>query len=184
MTPGMAGASGEVEGSPGTTAERLVALLTRAGRTVAVAESLTGGMVADALVSVPGASSCLRGAVVAYATDLKADLLDVSAEMLARLGPVDPEVARAMARGARRRLGADYGLATTGVAGPDAQDGVPPGTFHVAVAGPGGDDVASFADGASDRAAVRRRATDVALDLALGFVRADVLGTGERLEVL
>ena len=87
-----------------TPAERLVALLTGAGRTLAVAESLTGGMVADALVGVPGASSCLRGAVVAYATDLKADLLGVPAEVLERLGPVHPDVARAMARGVRLRL--------------------------------------------------------------------------------
>jgi nicotinamide-nucleotide amidase len=163
-----------------TAAERLVALLTRAGRTLAIAESLTGGKVADALVGVPGASSCLRGAVVAYATDLKADLLDVPAELLERLGPVHPDVARAMARGARTRLGADYGVATTGVAGPEPQDGVPPGTFHVAVAGRLHDDVVSVSDGPSDRAAVRQAATDAALDLALGFVRADVLGTGEH----
>lgn len=163
-----------------TPAERLVALLTGAGRTLAVAESLTGGMVTDALVGVPGASSCLRGAVVAYATDLKAELLDVPAGMLERVGPVHPDVARAMARGARVRLGADYGLATTGVAGPEPQDGVPPGTFHVAVAGPEHDDVVSVTDGPSDRAGVRRAATDAALDLAIGFVRADVEGTGEH----
>lgn len=165
--------------APGTPAERLVALLTRAGRTLAVAESLTGGMVADALVCVPGASACLRGAVVAYATDVKAELLDVPVEMLERLGPVHPDVARAMARGVRFRLGADYGVATTGVAGPEPQDGVPPGTFHVAVAGPGHDDVVSVTDGPLGRLAVRRAATDAALGLALGFARADVTGTGE-----
>ena len=167
-----------------TPAERLVALLTGAGRTLAVAESLTGGMVADALVGVPGASSCLRGAVVAYATDLKADLLGVPAEVLERLGPVHPDVARAMARGVRLRLGADYGVATTGVAGPEPQDGVPPGTFHVAVAGPEHDDVVSVTDGPQGRSEVRRAATDAALDLALGFVHADVMGTGEHPEVL
>ena len=163
-----------------TAAEQLVALLTGSGRTLAVAESLTGGKVADALVGVPGASSCLRGAVVAYATDLKTDLLDVPAELLERHGPVHPDVARAMARGVRARLGADYGVATTGVAGPESQDGVPPGTFHVAVAGPALDDVVSVTDGPPGRAAVRQAATDAALDLALGVVRADVVGTGER----
>ena len=105
-----------------TPAERLVALLTGAGRTLAVAESLTGGMVADALVGVPGASSCLRGAVVAYATDLKADLLGVPAEVLERLGPVHPDVARAMARG----VGGPRGGPHRGPATPGAGAG-PPG---------------------------------------------------------
>lgn len=114
----------------------LVATLHTRGQTLAVAESLTGGALAAAIVDVPGASAVLRGAVVAYATDLKHALLGVDADLLAAEGAVHPEVARQMANGVRDRLGATWGLATTGVAGPDPQDGVPPGTVYVAVAGP------------------------------------------------
>ena len=88
------------------------------GHTVAVAESLTGGLVAAALTDVPGSSAAFRGGVVAYATELKAELLGVDAVMLRRHGAVYPPVAAAMARGVRARLGATYGVATTGVAGP------------------------------------------------------------------
>ena len=117
-------------------AARVVRLLTERGRTVAVAESLTGGLVVAALVGVPGASKVVRGGVVAYMTDLKTALLGVDPDLLARRGAVDREVAVAMARGAAERLGADYGVATTGVAGPDPQDGHPVGELWVATWGP------------------------------------------------
>ena len=94
----------------------------------------------------------LRGAVVAYATDLKGTLLDVDAALLDERGAVDPDVAVAMARSIRARLGADVGLATTGVAGPDPQDGQPPGTVHVAVCTPHGADGALPAPGGRPRA--------------------------------
>jgi nicotinamide-nucleotide amidase len=113
-------------------AARAVRLLTERGETVAVAESLTGGLVIAALVGIPGASQAVRGGVVAYMTDLKASLLGVDSELLERVGAVDPDVARAMARGVGVRLGADHGLATTGVAGPDPQDGHPVGEIWIA----------------------------------------------------
>lgn len=116
----------------------LVARLTEGGRTVAVAESLTGGLVLATLVSVPGASAVVRGGVVAYMTDVKTSVLGVDHELLDLEGAVHPEVARQMARGVVSLVGADYGLATTGVAGPDPQDGRPVGEVHVAVVGPGG----------------------------------------------
>ena len=119
----------------------LVATLRARGQTLAVAESLTGGALAAAVVEVPGASAVLRGAVVPYATDLKHALLGVDADLLAGKGAVQPEVARQMADGVRDRLGATWGLATTGVAGPDPQDGVTPGTIYVAVTGPGAERV-------------------------------------------
>jgi nicotinamide-nucleotide amidase len=115
----------------------LVATLRARGQTLAVAESLTGGALAAAVVDVPGASTVLRGGIVAYATDLKHALLGVDADVLDVEGPVHPEVARQMADGVRERLGATWGVATTGVAGPDPQDGVPPGTVYIAVTGPG-----------------------------------------------
>jgi nicotinamide-nucleotide amidase len=152
--------------SPSAEALALVSALTRSGRTMAVAESLTGGAVAAAVVDVPGASRVLRGAVVAYATDLKAALLGVDPALLERSGPVHPDVAAQMARGVRTRLGADLGLATTGVAGPQDQDGHPPGEVHLAVAWADGVRVRSLRlDG--DRAAVRAEAGRAVLALAL-----------------
>jgi nicotinamide-nucleotide amidase len=109
-------------------------LLLQQGRTLAVAESLTGGLVAARIVDVPGASEWFRGGVVAYASDVKVDVLGVPE------GPVVSEAAAtAMADGVRRRLGADVGLATTGVAGPTEQEGQPAGTVWIGLAV--GDDV-------------------------------------------
>ena len=104
--------------------------------TVATAESLTGGLVAATIVEIPGVSAVFRGGLVVYATDLKAKLAGVPEGLLAERGPVDPDVAVALAAGARQRCGADWGLATTGVAGPDPQDGKPVGLVYVAVHGP------------------------------------------------
>ncbi|MFJ5933891.1 CinA family protein [Streptomyces sp. NPDC093071] len=121
-----------------TEAARVLALLAERDQTLAVAESLTGGLVAAELTGVPGASASFRGSVTAYATALKHELLGVDEALLAERGAVDPEVASQMAAGVRARLGADWGIATTGVAGPDPQDGQPVGTVYVAVAGPAG----------------------------------------------
>jgi len=112
--------------------------LAERGETLATAESLTGGLVAATLVTIAGVSSVFRGGVVVYATDLKARLAGVPEDLLAERGPVDPDVAVALARGVRERCVADWGLATTGVAGPEPQDGKPVGLVYVAVAGPFG----------------------------------------------
>lgn len=112
-------------------------LLAERSATVATAESLTGGLLGARLTDMPGSSATFRGGVVAYATDLKAGLLDVPRELLAEHGAVHPDVAAAMARGVRDRLGATYGLAVTGVAGPEPQDGHSVGTVDLSVAGPG-----------------------------------------------
>ena len=104
-------------------------LLRERGLSLAVAESLTGGLVGARLTSVPGASDVFRGAVVSYASEVKYDLLDVPR------GPVvSHDAARAMALGVRERLGADIGIATTGVAGPAEQEGHPPGTVFLGLA--------------------------------------------------
>ena len=116
----------------------LVARLTEQHETVACAESLTAGLVAATVADTPGASAVLLGGVVAYAAEVKTRLLDVPAELVARVGTVDAAVAAAMAEGVRRRLGATWGLSTTGVAGPGPSEGKPAGTVHVAVAGPSG----------------------------------------------
>jgi nicotinamide-nucleotide amidase len=138
---------------------RLVAELTRRGMTIAIAESLTGGLLVAELIAVPGASAVVRGGVVAYATELKTSLLGVDAVLLAEKSPIDPEVARQMAQGVRWRLGhegvpADVGLATTGVAGPDEQDGHPVGEVWIGVAI--GDTVTAHGlNVRGDRAAIR-----------------------------
>ncbi|MEV7927681.1 CinA family protein [Kitasatospora sp. NPDC088779] len=141
------------------------------GGTLAVAESLTGGLLAAALVDVPGASATFRGSVTAYATELKASVLGVDEGLLAVYGPVHPVVAGQMAEGVRRLLGATYGIATTGVAGPDPQDGQPVGTVHLAVAGPEGTLVSSprLSGG---RARIRHGAVTAALELFVERLRA------------
>lgn len=142
------------------------------GETLAVAESLTGGLVAAELTGVPGASRVLRGAVTAYATELKHTVLGVDGALLAERGAVDAEVARQMAGGVRRLLGADWGIATTGVAGPDQQDGQPVGTVYVAVAGPGGSARARLLRAAGDRAGIRRESVRG----VLGMLREELAG--------
>jgi nicotinamide-nucleotide amidase len=112
-------------------------LLRAAGATVATAESLTGGMLAQVLTAVPGASASYVGGVVTYATELKESLLGVPAAVVEQDGVISAACASAMAEGVRRLTGAGWGLATTGVAGPDRQEGHPPGTVFVGVAGPG-----------------------------------------------
>jgi nicotinamide-nucleotide amidase len=142
--------------------------LVRRGETLAVAESLTGGLVAAELTSVPGASRSFRGSVTAYATSLKRDVLAVDGVLLAARGAVDPEVARQMATGVRRILGADWGVATTGVAGPDEQDGKPVGTVYVAVAGPDGSEKVAALRLNGDRADIRRESVRSLLELLSG----------------
>jgi nicotinamide-nucleotide amidase len=153
------------------TAARVLELLRADGRTLAVAESLTGGLLADAFVRVPGASAVLLGGVVAYATPVKHTVLGVDAELLAAEGPVHPEVARQMADGVRRVVAvdgrpADVGISTTGVAGPEGQGGRPPGTVWVGVA-VGDRLVARGATLQGDRAAVREATVAMAVAAVL-----------------
>jgi nicotinamide-nucleotide amidase len=136
VTGAASGPFGEPPGWP-TTAQLARGVLAAAGErglTVAVAESLTGGRLAAALTAHPGASKVVRGSVTSYATDLKASILGVDRDLLAREGAVHPEVARQMAAGVRTLCGADLALATTGVAGPDPQDGQPVGRLYTALA--------------------------------------------------
>jgi len=152
-----------------TTAAAVVRELDRRGLTVAVAESLTGGLLVAELVSVPGASAVVVGGVVAYQTPLKASLLGVPTALLAARGAVDPDVAVAMAEGVRRALavegrGADIGLATTGVAGPGPQDGHAPGTVYVALSAGGGTRVTRLAL-QGDREAIRSATVSESLSM-------------------
>ena len=141
--------------------ELLEALLHRRA-TLATAESLTGGRLAAQVTGVAGASRVYLGGVVAYATEAKQQLLGVPADVVARHGVVSAECARAMAEGARTALGATYGLSTTGVAGPEEQEGKPVGTVFVGVAGPDGTTVTAL-ELVGDRARVQDRTCREAL---------------------
>jgi nicotinamide-nucleotide amidase len=173
--PGSAGSAGSawsVGEAAHDLAEQVLARLQASGHTVAVAESLTGGLVAAALTDIPGASASFRGGVVTYATELKAALLGVDQNMLARHGAVYAPVAAAMATGVRERLGATYGAATTGVAGPEPADGQPVGTVHVAVSVVDDTVVRTIAL-AGDRHDIRRLAVEHVLGLLLGRLREE-----------
>ena len=163
-------------------AREIVAVARRRGIRLASAESLTGGLVADAVVSVPGASHIFSGGVVAYDTSLKLSLLGVDAELLQRVGPVDREVARQMAVGARRlcatprRPGgapewAEIAVATTGVAGPDPdpQTGTAVGVTWICVSSAAGDVCEQYVF-AGDRMGIRRAARDAALQLVAEYL--------------
>ncbi|HEX2901815.1 MAG TPA: competence/damage-inducible protein A [Jatrophihabitans sp.] len=125
--------------SDGRTIDELVAAaLTRAGLSIATAESCTGGLLAGRLTALPGSSRYLRGGLIAYADEAKQQLLDVPAALLGEHGAVSEEVAEAMASGARRRFGADIGVGITGIAGPGgATPTKPVGLVHIWVGGEG-----------------------------------------------
>lgn len=149
--------------TPLAAAAEAVRLLRERGETVACAESLTGGLLCATLVDVPGASDVVVGGVVSYATRVKHELLEVDPDRLASHGAVDPLVAGQMAANVNALLRADWGLSTTGVAGPGPSEGKPAGTVFVGVDGPGHrEEVAAFAfDG--DRDEVRRSTVGAAL---------------------
>jgi nicotinamide-nucleotide amidase len=151
--------------SPGTIdLPALHARLRASGRTVAVAESLTGGLLCAALTDTAGASLTLRGGLIVYATDLKAELAGVDRELLRRVGAVHEDVAAQLATGVRSRLAAEIGMGVTGVAGPDPQDGQPVGTVFAAVA-TSADVVVERHEFAGDRATIRRDAVNACLRL-------------------
>jgi len=142
------------------------------GLTAATAESLTAGMVTAVLADTPGASGMLQGGVVSYANRVKADVLGVPGELLDAVGSVDGQVAAAMADGARRICGADIGVSTTGVAGPDPSDGQPVGTAHIAVS-VADDTVVRTIGLTGDRHEIRRLTVEHALGLLLGRLREE-----------
>lgn len=153
-------------------AARVLAELDRRGQTLASAESLTGGMVGELLTEVSGASTSYLGGVISYATRLKETLAGVNAKTLSELGPVAERTAAEMAQGVAQRCNADWGIATTGVAGPDAQNSHPVGQVFVAVSHPAGDVLrVKELSLQGERAAIRQQAAIAALALL-----ADALG--------
>ena len=146
-------------------AERLQAICLEAGLTVATAESCTGGRIADALTDIAGSSGYVRGGVVAYADAVKREVLGVPSVVIEQHGAVSAQVARAMAAGARARLGVDLAVAVTGIAGPSgATPGKPIGLTYVALADPAGIEIRRFA-WSGDREANKAASARVALEL-------------------
>ncbi|MGW7437348.1 CinA family protein [Streptomyces sp. NPDC054849] len=150
-------------------------LLTDRDQTLAVAESLTGGMVAAEITAVAGASQSFRGSVTAYATEIKHRVLGVDAGLLEAEGAVNAQVAAEMAAGVRRVMGASWGIATTGVAGPQPQDGQPVGTVFIAVDGPGGRKTVRLRLNGS-REEIRRESARTVLELLSDQLRENARG--------
>lgn len=155
-------------------AARALAELRQRGQTVATAESLTGGLVGALLTAVPGASAAYVGGVITYATRLKETLAGVDPDVLTELGPVAAPTAAGMAVGVAGRCDADWGVATTGVAGPEPQDGHPVGEVYVAVARPATDRVEVRRLRLTGvRPAIREAAAAAALDLLVDCLGLD-----------
>ena len=147
------------------------------GATLATAESLTGGRLAALVTEVPGASAVYLGGVVSYATAVKVAVLGVPEELVERYGVVSPECAGAMARGARGLTGATYALSTTGVAGPDEQEGKAVGTVYIGLAGPDGESALAL-ELVGDRAAIQDRTCREALAALQVNLRGEEPGLG------
>lgn len=148
-------------------AEEIVKSAVERGLTVATAESLTAGMVTAVLADSPGASGMLQGGVMSYQNSVKADVLGVSRQLLDAVGSVDGDVAAAMAAGVRTVCGADIGVSTTGVAGPDEHDGKGVGTVFIGIATADGSTSFPYSFEGS-RAEIRSHACAAALDHLLG----------------
>lgn len=167
-----------VYGEGNDTMESVVGrLLTEQGRTLATAESCTGGLIGERITDVPGSSAYYLGGVVSYSNDAKADLLGVPADVLEREGAVSEPVARAMAEGVRARFGSDFGIATTGISGPDGgTEEKPVGLVWIGLASAAGTHADSFVFQV-DRTRHRRLTAQVALDwIRRSLVGAELVG--------
>ena len=158
-------------------ATKIVTILTEQRLTLALAESLTGGLLCASLVAVPGASAVLNGSVVAYNAAIKHQVLGVDASLLAIHGTVYPDVAAHMAMGAREILGvgeqqAYFGLATTGVAGPGPHEGKEPGTVFIGFAATGFVETRDF-HFTGDRHEIREQAVEAALQCLYDYLTSD-----------
>lgn len=143
-------------------AEKIVQLLRDRHETITCAESITGGALTSALVSIPGASHVLRGSIVAYSSEIKIQELNVDSALIEEKGVVSEEVALAMATGIKNKFSANWAVALTGVAGPGALHGIPAGTVWLALLGPGVQETVKL-EMTGEREMVRRGAVESAL---------------------
>jgi PncC family amidohydrolase len=144
-------------------ASELIQLLRAQRKTLAVAESLTGGLLLSELISIPGASDVVLGGIVSYSTQSKIDQLGVSQATIDRYGAVSEQTATEMAVGVRVKFKADLAVATTGVAGPDLQEGKPAGSVFIAIATASGTKTAQF-NFSGDRNQIRTASVAAALE--------------------
>lgn len=146
-------------------AREVITVCREQGLTLATSESLTAGLCAATLANIPGASNVLRGGLIVYATELKAELAGVDVTLLEERGPIDPDVAEQLALGATERCGADIGIGLTGVAGPDSQDGHPVGEVFIglSVAGVASKRKMDVDPQRLERAMIRQSAVEFAL---------------------
>ena len=161
-----------------SSAQHCLAELQTRGQTLATAESLTCGLIAATLAGVPGASAVLRGGLAAYATDVKTSVLGVDPDLVDRYGVISPQCVEAMAARASILLGSDWAVASTGVAGPDSQEGHAVGTVFVAVAGPRVARSATLAL-SGERNVIRAATVDAALALLEEALDAAPAAAGE-----
>lgn len=159
------------------TASEAIHLLAATGSTLATAESLTGGRLAAAITEVPGSSGAYVGGVVTYATELKLGLLGVPESVVEKVGVVSAECAAAMAEGACKLTDATYAMATTGVAGPETQEGKPVGTVYVAVAGRTGTATRAL-ELSGSREEIQVETCRQVVDLLLDVLRREEPGVG------
>ena len=149
-----------------------LSLLKEKGLTFASAESCTGGLIAKRITDLPGSSAVFMGGIVSYTNEVKHKVLGVAQNLLDTCGAVSEEVARSMAENARERLGADFGLSTTGVAGPDKDDrGNEVGTVYIALATKSGTFCRKMAFGDPGREAIRNLAADTAFTMLCRALR-------------
>jgi PncC family amidohydrolase len=161
-------------------AERLQAICLGRGLTVAVAESCTGGLVADAITDIPGSSAYFLGGIVSYSNTAKSELLAVPADVLAAHGAVSAQVGRAMAVGVRERFSTDLAAAVTGVAGPDGgTEAKPVGLTYIAVAGADGVDVRRF-QWSGERTANKEASAAAALELLVEWAGRSGAGAADE----
>ncbi len=153
-----------------TQIELLVHFLKERGMTVSTAESCTGGLLGKSITDISGSSAVYPGGVISYCNRIKHEILGVEQELLDSFGPVSEPVARQMAEGVRRVIGADLGVGITGIAGPNSDDtGRPVGLVYIGVSDGETTLVREFHfDG--DRGAIRAQAAEAAADLALGLI--------------
>lgn len=152
--------------------QEVVALLQKRKETITFAESISGGALTSELVSIPGASHVLNGAVIAYSNQSKVDELSVPAQLITDFGVVSEEVALAMAKGAQAKFLASWAVALTGVAGPGPSHGVEPGTVWLAIVGPEHQEAVKLSI-SGDRESVRRGAVESAVGVLARILRAD-----------
>ncbi len=153
-------------------AQQLLAALMERGQTIATCESLTAGLAAATLASVPGASGALRGGLITYATEVKSHFLGAPVAQLEAQGVVSAATAAQMAAAARRECGSDWGMSFTGVAGPDLQEGKPAGTVFVGLQGPGYSQEYVVPGLGGGREAIRAGAVAYAFEQAVAVIRA------------